>query len=174
MADRKSNYEYDMEAGRKFCKGCLTWRPVDQFRFELRNNKPTLSYHCKACIRANNAKLRAKNPEKYNAYQRAWAARESSEGLNNNRVAKLRRKYNLSPAEYSALLEKQNGRCGICECEFDADNPLRVDHDHKTHEVRGLLCHNCNAGIGHFRDMTVYLERAIEYISRADHEDRSN
>lgn len=49
----------------------------------------------------------------------------------------------VSVAEYDRLLAAQCCCCAIC------GNPpksrrLDVDHDHKTGQVRGLLCHRCN------------------------------
>jgi hypothetical protein len=40
-----------------------------------------------------------------------------------------------------------------------------VDHGHETGEVRGLLCSNCNLGLGYFKDNPKYLEGAIKYLS---------
>lgn len=54
-----------------------------------------------------------------------------------------------------ALFEKQNGKCAICNIDiympyrFSADpQGARIDHDHKTGKVRGLLCHPCNIMLG--------------------------
>jgi hypothetical protein len=41
---------------------------------------------------------------------------------------------------------------------------LHVDHNHMTGKVRGLLCHHCNVGIGHFEDNIVLLSNAITYL----------
>jgi hypothetical protein len=38
------------------------------------------------------------------------------------------------------------------------------DHDHKTGEFRGWLCHHCNAGLGFFHDSIPLLFRAISYL----------
>lgn len=41
---------------------------------------------------------------------------------------------------------------------------LCVDHNHKTGEIRGLLCGLCNSGIGHFKDKIKLLKKAIKYL----------
>ena len=69
----------------------------------------------------------------------------------------------LPLAEYDALLAAQGGGCAIC------GNPpktrrLHVDHDHKTGEVRGLLCHVHNRRLwrgatpAELRSMADYLD----------------
>jgi len=44
---------------------------------------------------------------------------------------------------------------------------LVVDHDHKTGDIRGMLCHNCNRALGLFKDSVVNLKSAIEYLEGA-------
>ena len=81
----------------------------------------------------------------------------------------LKVKYSLSLEQYNALLKKQKGVCAVCH------NPpimkmgvmrLAVDHDHQTNEVRGLLCHTCNAGIGNLKDSISLLRAAVKYLQR--------
>ena len=51
-------------------------------------------------------------------------------------------------------------RCAICREEV----PLAVDHCHTTGSIRGLLCGNCNQGLGRFKDNIVSLNNAIKYL----------
>ena len=83
-------------------------------------------------------------------------------------------KYGITQDEYERLFAEQDGRCAICrEAETTKDRTgrvrarLSIDHDHETGRIRGLLCHHCNAALGHakeseyrLRDMAAYLERA--------------
>jgi hypothetical protein len=64
------------------------------------------------------------------------------------------------------MLVQQGGACAIClpPAETAQHKVLRVDHNHSTGDVRGLLCHHCNVAIGHFGDDIVLLQRAIEYL----------
>lgn len=79
--------------------------------------------------------------------------------------SKLKIKYNLTIEEYEELYSNQQGRCKIC---FSIPHKkLHVDHCHTTGRVRGLLCENCNRGLGMFKDNIDLLEKAKEYISSA-------
>jgi len=80
------------------------------------------------------------------------------------------RRYGISRADYDRLLEEQGSRCSIC----GTDNPGRsstggealfcIDHDHESGAVRGLLCRQCNAGLGSFGDSPQRLEAAYSYL----------
>lgn len=49
----------------------------------------------------------------------------------------------VTDAEYAAMLERQGGGCAICGA-TPKTRRLHVDHDHRTGDVRGLLCHYHN------------------------------
>jgi hypothetical protein len=77
----------------------------------------------------------------------------------------LKRKFRLTLEAYCKLLVEQNSVCAICG-RVDADKRLAVDHCHATGTVRGLLCQNCNQGLGKFRDRPEDLRAAAAYLLR--------
>jgi len=72
-------------------------------------------------------------------------------------------KFGMTPKEYDRLLQNQNGKCAICGSE-PGRRQLAVDHDHETGEVRGLLCSNCNTGLGLLGDQLARLRVAVTYL----------
>lgn len=78
----------------------------------------------------------------------------------------LKEKYGITEADYSKMLALQHEKCAICKC-YQRYQRLSVDHDHKTGMVRGLLCVQCNRGIGRFFDSPIRLRRAAEYLEQA-------
>jgi hypothetical protein len=83
------------------------------------------------------------------------------------RERKLKHRYGLTQAQYDEILAEQGGGCAICgKTETDSTGrPLSVDHNHRTNEVRGLLCGNCNRALGLFQDDITLLRRAITYLN---------
>ena len=97
---------------------------------------------------------RKKNPEVVKArirkHTKTWA---------------LKSKYGLTLAQRDAIVNEQSHRCAICE-EPLSDNPrlVHIDHCHATNKLRGILCSNCNHGIGKFRDSPERMFKAISYL----------
>ena len=72
---------------------------------------------------------------------------------------------NITKEQYNDLLMQQNYKCKICSINgANLKKKLAIDHNHITDEVRGLLCMNCNLGIGNFRDNIILLQNAIDYM----------
>lgn len=72
------------------------------------------------------------------------------------------RKYGVTPEIYQEFFEAQGGVCAICHRPIK----LSVDHDHDTDLIRGLLCKDCNLGIGCFGDDPNLVLNAVEYLVR--------
>ena len=81
------------------------------------------------------------------------------------RNKKYQEKYGITLEDFEAMEKAQNGLCAICFEPEKENQVLSVDHDHKTNKVRGLLCGNCNRGIGNLKDSPAVLYRAIEYLN---------
>lgn len=85
--------------------------------------------------------------------------------------AKNKDRYNLDrklggPSLYQQMFKKQRGRCAICRKPETSQRykTLTVDHCHSTGKIRGLLCSNCNRGLGLFREKVRVLRRAANYL----------
>lgn len=117
-----------------------------------------------------------KDPETRKQYRREWYKKNKEKHIQNSIkyaranpevAARAQRKinYGLTDEVYQELLRKQNYSCAVCSRGFDEVKPC-VDHDHITKIVRGLLCNDCNLGLGRFKDSIDILLRAIEYLRR--------
>lgn len=89
-----------------------------------------------------------------------------------DRARKIRLRYNITPAAVYAIYKAQSGRCAICDVKgdihelgFTSKAPFHIDHDHSSGRVRGLLCPECNKGLGMFKDSRLFLEQAIKYLT---------
>ena len=81
------------------------------------------------------------------------------------REQRLLKEYGISEEQYLSMLNAQEGRCWICGIHC-SEKKLHIDHDHTTGIVRGLLCGNCNRGLGLFTENKQSLEKAIRYLTR--------
>lgn len=80
----------------------------------------------------------------------------------------LRRRYGIGADDFDRMVEEQGGVCLIC----GRADPEHVDHDHMTGEVRGILCFNCNGGLGQFKDDIGALLAAAAYLASTSSEHR--
>jgi hypothetical protein len=133
-------------------------------------NKEKWNYRTPEWREAWNAKRRAQyaaNTERREAIKaqvRSYNAR--------NPLAKRKnalKAYGIDHAEYQRLLDLQGGGCAICGSTETKDSRgirLHVDHCHATGKVRGILCAQCNMGLGKFHDEPARLELAAAYLRR--------
>ena len=148
----------------KKCSGCKETKPRSEFH-RAKRTFDNLQTRCKECSRAQSRQqyLRVGRPDNA-ARSRAWRAA-------NPRLAKdykLKSTYGVPLGWYDATLAKQNGRCAICTTtDSGGRGDFHLDHCHDTGSVRGLLCSNCNVGIGHFRHSKELLVEAIRYLAES-------
>jgi hypothetical protein len=131
---------------RKRCADCKQYKPVSEFP-RNKNTKDGFHCYCKAC---NNA--------------RTYESRERLHG--GSRHYHLKHRYGIGADEFDELVRQQGGVCAIC----GRPDPEHVDHSHETGEVRGILCFNCNGGLGQFRNSIDALIAAAEYLDAREPE----
>ena len=141
----------------------------DEFEKELALEEEDLENDEKKLGRIQKKIAREKNPEKYqNQYKNNIARQRCKEYYHNNKEnvkdTYLQTNYGITLEDYNFLLEDQNKKCKICNSDCSTGKSLAVDHNHETGKVRGLLCKNCNIGLGMFFDNIDFLESAVLYL----------
>ena len=128
---------------------------------------------CNICRREWTAKNKKENPEKWEEFEkRQYRERKEKYGV----ILSLKKVCNargITIERYNLMVEEQDNKCAICllpETRIDGTTKkvsrLTIDHCHTTNKVRGLLCHNCNTGIGKFKDDSIRMYRAIRYVKQ--------
>lgn len=132
-------------------------------------SEPTVSLAIKACTKCGETKEVSEFHKKLNGFHN-WCkeCRKIHEVYcpDRNRRTALKSLYGITVEDYQEMLVAQDYRCAICDIPANqaTKKKLYVDHCHKTDEVRGLLCAQCNTGLGNFKDDTDSLLRAISYL----------
>jgi hypothetical protein len=141
----------------KICKKCNENKDISLFRqtnYKRKDGGQNLKTVCRDC--ENQDRL-------YNYRHKGGKEKQKLRAQRNNL-----KKYGLTVDDYNNMLKKQQGNCAICSSSVshrtNTNYNLFVDHCHTTGKVRGLLCHHCNAGLGHMKDSKEFLERAIRYL----------
>ncbi len=135
------------------CSSCLEEKPASKEHYTSNKNcKEGISFECKLC----NAKRTKK-----------WVTANKARLTSQAKEYHLKRTYSLDQEQFQYLLSKQGGKCAICDQTDWGFKGPSVDHCHKTNEIRGLLCRNCNTGIGHLQDDPTLVQKALEYLSKA-------
>lgn len=60
--------------------------------------------------------------------------------------------------------KQQSMGCAICLTPLEIKKTA-IDHNHKTGEVRGILCLRCNSALGGFKDSPTIILSALEYLN---------
>ena len=142
-------------------------------QYKIENKEKTKEYNKdyrgknKEKLKKGLKKYREENKNKLKEYSKKNYLKKSCYYKNHSKECRFK-KYNITLEEYNIMLEKQNYKCAICG-KTKSENgkngkSFAIDHNHETGEVRGLLCNNCNAGIGFFKDSVEITVRATAYL----------
>lgn len=134
----------------KVCSKCGTEKPLSSFSVR-KGLKSGLRSQCKECDLEYNR----------NFYHKMSDEKKKKR---NRQISLTRRK--ITQEEYDFMYAKQKGCCAICG-KHESNvlrNRLNIDHCHSTGKIRGLLCHHCNAALGHLEDSIDNLTTAISYL----------
>lgn len=129
-----------LKPGMKWCPDCQAVKDLAEFP-RNRNTGTGRAPYCKPChnVRGKLSKLK----------------------VGGSRTYHLKRRYGITASDAEAMLLAQKGLCALCR----AAPAVHVDHDHVTGKVRGLLCFNCNGGLGQFKDRIDVLQAAVDYLT---------
>lgn len=117
-------------------------------------------------LAAYRLRQRLKDPEKYRNYQRRYRMKHRARFSDMRRRRKIP---NYQPGTFDRLMREQDGRCAICK-KIVSDRPkvAHLDHNHKTGQVRGVLCSRCNLILPCVEVDTDgrWIEKAKAYLER--------
>jgi|DEB0MinimDraft_3_1074331.scaffolds.fasta_scaffold60946_3 hypothetical protein len=137
-----ANSKLPNELGQYKCSNCEQWLDTSCYSKD-KSQSTGISYQCKKC---NKQKVRKSN---------------------------IKTKYGITEEQFLRMLEEQDHKCAICEKDLIVDimensyeTRPNIDHCHTTGKIRGMLCTQCNTGLGKFYDNPELLAKAIEYLNK--------
>ena len=123
----------------KVCTKCSIEKPLENF-YENKAGYPASK--CKPCHAEYQKEYRSKNDKAY--------------------FYTVKARYNIDREQYNEMRDNQESKCKICSKE---PKRLYIDHCHDSGKIRGLLCHQCNSGLGMFKDNINNLKNAVRYLN---------
>lgn len=177
QAIRSREIKSHESVGKKKCSKCGEIKDLAQFRVRPYHKEMRDSW-CNPCHNADRRGRWKKYPGRYskvrsanyyaNQQKNIERARSYREAHMQGRKARERfRMYGITDSQYTDLITLQKGRCAVCGS-YNPRGKHRswcVDHNHKTGEVRGLLCTPCNVMLGQCGDNPTVLAAGIRYLA---------
>lgn len=137
----------------KACTMCHKEKPLTEYRSRGGSQKHLLKSKCNECLYKEHKRWTEENPEKVREY------RAKDPYTFKKRCAR----HGITPEEFWAIYEEQDGTCPVCDKAIDAEGSA-IDHNHETGDVRGILCKNCNRALGLLGDNPETMARAQAYL----------
>lgn len=163
------------------CKTCTICGELKAFKYFYKHSghKDGYTSECKCCNLKKRKKNRLKLSERTRKYYyknrknelaKQKKRRTTPEGQEYYRKFWVKYRYGLSSEDWQEIFDRQNGCCPICGIhQSKLNQSLSVDHNHKTNEIRGLLCNKCNLAMGFLNvdeSGIKLLQKAIKYVKK--------
>jgi hypothetical protein len=78
-----------------------------------------------------------------------------------------------TPELFDKIWKEQEGQCAVCRKEISKDvesirnDKAQADHEHTNPPIpRGILCVNCNLGLGNLQENIEIMEAMIAYVKK--------
>lgn len=142
----------------KQCGLCKQAKPIDEFHKDKKGGMGVAS-RCKFCANSESRRHHARKMQHVPSYVEA------------KRDHHFKTRYGITAAEYDKLCEEAHlTGCNICGTKQNKSGRWKdrwhLDHCHATNRLRGMLCGNCNRGLGQFQDNQEIMMKAIEYLKK--------
>jgi len=148
----------------KKCNKCGIEKEREEFHKSV-VNKDGLRFECKDCRKQYRLehkeeikKYYLEHKEKIRQYSKQYGLEHREKVVDRD----YRRLYGITALERNQMLVWQGYRCAICRVKENGKK-LHVDHNHKTKQIRMLLCGSCNRGTK-MTDNPKLLRAKAEYI----------
>ena len=163
----------------KKCTKCGKEFPSNKTHFRLKrinskSNRKGLNSKCRECEREYTREYTRINQPWKKKSVKAYIRKYRNDNADTIKNYELKRMYGIDIDEFRKMLTAQGGKCAICGIAHDEDGTgqlvknghkhFSIDHDHKSGEIRGILCAKCNRGVGHFKDDPALFQSAITYL----------
>lgn len=147
----------------KLCTKCKEYVEITLFSND-KHRADKLNKYCRPCLKIISSKWL--HSEKGINYRKAYY---KSDAFRNSRYKNT---FSISLIEYEKMIKVYDNNCYICrkkETAFEGKTGitkrLSIDHDHKTGNIRGLLCTRCNTALGLIKDDIETAKNIIEYLT---------
>jgi hypothetical protein len=134
------------------CKACDS-EAAREWRDKRLSEGPVIVPTVKLCGRCSETKpsyafhKNRKALDGLHVYCKVCRSEIATEDYGAGKGGHLERLYGIDRPEYERMSEAQGHTCAICG-KPENGKALAVDHCHATGAIRGLLCSNCNKGLG--------------------------
>ena len=163
----------------KLCPVCKEVKLVTEFT-KSTQRKSGYGTYCKPCdtkrkqawVKANPKRNKEHMARGRANYRKNTCPKKLTALVKKHSHTKKLKRFGITQADFDMLLVKCENACSICKRPISklGLRGLAIDHNHTTGKVRGLLCGDCNTGLGLLKDNITILKNSINYLEKHNNE----